>query len=624
MSRPPGLFLQYFGPPQARSHGQVLALGQKPLALLLYLDLSPDGRRSRSHLRGLLWPDIPEARARHSLNEAASRLRKALGAGCLGADGDALVLSREGCDSDVRQFTDDPAAGVALAQADFLEGFALPDAPQFEEWAEAQRARYRGQLVAAILKNGEQRLAQGQYLTAADLAETALSRSPYNETAIGLAMRASALGGDASGALARCARFTDRLVRDLGEAPSQELTALAERIRAGLEPGDTEAVHPRVPALVGRESLHTAIFTLLAAPERGPRLLIITGDSGSGRSRLLSECLERLRLGVGTAYTARLLPGDGEAPLAALRFLLRNGLLDAPGAMAIDPAALELLRRFVHAVPAVIEAETGSIGAALEELLTAVADEGPVVLALDNADLADRSTLQVLSAALLRAEAIPLSLILTTEGRNALIPSELQRLQAEIGRGLSGLVVELPPLTAGELATLVDQLATWCAWDQDRERLTRRMMLETGGNAFLAVTLLTALQSAAALREEALQWPPAGGTTESPLPISLPGLIRRVINARVSALEPETRRVLQCAAVGSLRIRVPVVAALGGFPEADVLHQLAELERLGFVVFLEGDYRFAAPLLAEMVRTEWLLPGERHALRQKYDQLSPL
>src|SRR5437762_13699863 len=66
---------------------------RKHLALLVYLALSPDTTRARSHLVGLLWTESPEDKARRSLNEAVRRLRNALGEGRLLSLGEGLQLS---------------------------------------------------------------------------------------------------------------------------------------------------------------------------------------------------------------------------------------------------------------------------------------------------------------------------------------------------------------------------------------------------------------------------------------------------------------------------------------------------------------------------------------------------
>src|ERR1051325_6123986 len=73
MSDLPLLELQCFGVPSARLSGSPAPpelLRRKHLALLVYLALSPQHRRTRAHLVGVLWPETGEAQARHSLNEA--------------------------------------------------------------------------------------------------------------------------------------------------------------------------------------------------------------------------------------------------------------------------------------------------------------------------------------------------------------------------------------------------------------------------------------------------------------------------------------------------------------------------------------------------------------------------
>ena len=59
----PLLELRCLGPPSVRVDGREPppdVLWRKHLALLVYLALSPDRTRSRSHLMGLLWAERPE------------------------------------------------------------------------------------------------------------------------------------------------------------------------------------------------------------------------------------------------------------------------------------------------------------------------------------------------------------------------------------------------------------------------------------------------------------------------------------------------------------------------------------------------------------------------------------
>jgi len=114
---------------------------RKHLALLMYLALSPDTTRARSHLIGLLWAESTEDKARRSLNEAVRRLRAALGDARLITRGEALQLNGQALEVDVQEFGslcgDGQLRALELLRGDFLEGFHVDEAPAFDSWMEA-------------------------------------------------------------------------------------------------------------------------------------------------------------------------------------------------------------------------------------------------------------------------------------------------------------------------------------------------------------------------------------------------------------------------------------------------------------------------------------------------------
>src|SRR6476661_4210414 len=101
---------------------------RKHLALLIYLARSPRGR-TREHLVALLWPDKPEAAARHSLNEAIRVLRRYLGDNSVDTTGGQVRLTAGSLRLDVDQLeelarTGEWANAARLVAGEFLEGFA--------------------------------------------------------------------------------------------------------------------------------------------------------------------------------------------------------------------------------------------------------------------------------------------------------------------------------------------------------------------------------------------------------------------------------------------------------------------------------------------------------------------
>jgi DNA-binding SARP family transcriptional activator len=107
----------------------------------------------------LLWPEAPEARARHRLNVAVHELRRLLGEAILRSDGDRLTLDVGQLSIDVIDFENALQAGNVARAAEvytgpFLDGFSLPAAVDFEHWMESERdalaQRFRDALGAFV------------------------------------------------------------------------------------------------------------------------------------------------------------------------------------------------------------------------------------------------------------------------------------------------------------------------------------------------------------------------------------------------------------------------------------------------------------------------------------------
>jgi DNA-binding SARP family transcriptional activator len=632
-AEPPALNLELvcFGPPRARVGGRSPPelLWRKHLGFLVYLALSPGRTRTRQHLLGVLWPEKEEDQARHSLNEAVRRLRGCLGADRIVSQGDSLTLSDSGLVVDALSFDvaagTEPLRALALLTGDFLEGFDAGTAPPFDEWAEAMRERYRAAAGDLLVRAGAQSLLDSRPAEAAALARRALTLQPYLEPAASLLVRACALGGDAAGALAAYHEFRERQEAELGERPSRELDALADRLRRERWRESSRARASAAPVLVARNSERLAFGVTDQALHSGPRTLVITGNPGTGRTRLLGECLDRLALAGAAVAVARPLETDHDAPWSTLRALMRAGLCRAPGIVAADPEALALLAALVpeleQRVTPRAPRDLAQVGAALASLLRAAAEEGPVGLGVDDAELADGASVGALHAAVGALGAAPVMLVVTTVPGADVARPELLALRGATGRGLPGLTVRLDPFTPDELLALVRALAPWCREEQEIVRLARRIGFETGGNALLAVTLLGALQKHGTLRGDLLGWPAPHTTLDSPLPISVPELARLAIIGRVTALEAEASRVLAIASTLGLALDLDLIVALGHSSRPQIEALLPAMERASLIVFDGERYAFATPLVAQVVRGECLTPGQRRAMRRRAVEL---
>src|SRR5687767_14421420 len=124
----------------------------QPRRLALLVFLCTEGRGSlirRDVLLGVFWPDQPQEKARHALSQAIHFLKRSLGADLIVGQGtDELGLSPTRLSCDAWEFVEAIDAGdfdraLQLYQGDFLPGFFVDSAADFEQWMELQRAGLR-------------------------------------------------------------------------------------------------------------------------------------------------------------------------------------------------------------------------------------------------------------------------------------------------------------------------------------------------------------------------------------------------------------------------------------------------------------------------------------------------
>ena len=618
-----------FGPPTVRVSGKAApaeVLWRKNHALLVYLALSPGRKRTREHLIGQLWPERDQKHARRSFNEAIRLLRSSLGGDRILSDGPAVLLSERDLRVDAlaceRAALEDPEEALSLISGEFLEAFQIDDAPPFEDWLMLQRSHFREKAVDLLLEIGDAAVERSDFPTAQNAARRALDIEQFTERGVRLMMMSAALSGDTARALSAFSQFQNQISDELHEKPSRELEDLYERVRRGRWRRVFRGAAESEPPLVGRVEVHRTAFSQCRyGLGQGPRVLAITGGEGFGKTRLLAECIDRLALEGAVTAVARPLESDHDARFSTLRLLLRRDLASAPGVLGTSSEALAVLAavepEFGKTASAVSVQGTAQVASSLAACITAIAEEQPVALAIDDAQFADGPTLETIRAALEQVSGASVVVVLTAGVDTDDTPRELLALRAEIGRGLRGAAVELSPLESQDIASLVAALATWCPDAQQQARLARRLHFETSGNPMLTVTLLRALQEASELRKDLVVWPVPRATMSTPLPIAVPDIVRSAVAMRVSVLDPETARILKAASVFGQQVDPDLVAKALRLSGTEVDRALGDLERARFLMHDGTRFVFAAPLVSHVIAEFCLTKGERNNLQTR-------
>ncbi len=388
------LQIRLLGAPQILLDGAPLSglTSAKAQGLLFYLAVT--GRmHTRSASAALLWGDFPQASARGNLRKALQHLRRHLGA-FLAIDRDTVALAPDADvwvdvtefeaalqEREVAEAWEPVRRALDLYRGDFLDGFYVRRAPDFEDWWLSERARLREMMLEALHALAVHQADRKDLEGAVALAHRLLELEPWREEVHRRLMTWLALDGQRGAALAQYEVCRQVLADELGVEPAEETTALYERIRDGdvrppavsmprpvdVEPQrpaflDRDAVGPVQPKehFVARQSQLSRLAEFLEAALAGRgQVAFVSGEAGWGKTRLLDEFSRRAQeahsdlivaSGVCTTFT-----GAGD-PYLPFREILRTLCADVDQGWAAGAITREHALRLWWFLPRVVEA----------------------------------------------------------------------------------------------------------------------------------------------------------------------------------------------------------------------------------------------------------------------------
>jgi serine/threonine protein kinase/tetratricopeptide (TPR) repeat protein len=354
----------------------------------------------------------------------------------------------------------------------------------------------------------------------------------------------------------------DRLCVDLLKIEPEERIGAAEVLtRLEVEPSRREVVSTR-PMFVGRTRELEALGLALADSRTGPTVLAIKGESGVGKSALVADFLAHhappgtIAL-TGRCYEREWVPYKAldEAIDALARHLV--GRSDAAGLLPARFSSLvrafPVLGQLVSAAneaPRAVDAQhlRAEVSSALRALLSRIAEERPLVLAIDDLQWADADSLALLSE-VLRGAGAPRMLLIST-----IRPSAKLELPFPGARE-----IDLRPLAENEALELAELLSQESALDRDA---ITAIVREGAGHPLFIDELVRQRRST---RE--------GG---SAVPLDSARL-DDALWARVQELAAPSRELLEVIAISGIPIQQEIAARTLSFDASQLVGSLAEL-----------------------------------------------
>ncbi|TJZ46284.1 hypothetical protein FCH28_26870 [Streptomyces piniterrae] len=359
------------------------------------------------------------------------------------------------------------------------------------------------------------------------------------------------------------------------------------------------------PVFVGRAAELAALGDALARTVASgePQALLIGGEAGVGKTRLIEEFTESARSQGALVALGGCIEIGSEglpfAPFSAILHTLHVHLRDELAA-AVAGQEGELARILPELGETAGETHDEEIGRArlfelTARLLERLAAHRTLVIVIEDLHWADRSTRELLAYLLRALHAAGVLLVATYRSDDIHRRHPLRPFLAEIDRMRTVRRVELARFNRSEVRSQIAGING----SEPEEDTVDRVFKRSEGNAFFVEELARSL---------------ADGCLHG-----LSDPLRDLLLVRVEALPEDAQKVVRIAAEGGSTVEHELLAAVCQMPEDDLIEALRSAVGSNTLVPTQDGtgYRFRHALVREAVVDD-LLPGERTRLNRRY------
>lgn len=589
--------LSFFGGPEVRQvDGTVVPLTPTQEALLALIWGHESAGVTRRHAIGLLWEEDDTARGRHRLSQVLHELRSRIGVRPVEQPSDDVLLPAvEAVRSDMLDFRAALEAG-ALQRAFAIQdrGFAtlLRKIPGegFEDWLQARRTAWRREVRDAAARTWDAHEPRGAWRGAREAAEVLHILDPGNPDTLRKVIEARAMTGGFEAAEAAFAAHAE----DRGgvEHVPPETRSLMDRIRRLA--GDRDLGEPREsrapPPLIGRQKdLETAREALDRVRRGGFEFVLLQGDSGVGKTRLLDEIRKEAHIKGFRCLVARAVELEYRIPLNPLVDALSHPEVGHHLRELEEPWRAVIAQLLPHLPPGMERSEVPPIAEAslarrlydaFWMLLSKIAEDEPTLLFIDDLQWADATTIAVLQFVQRRWTGGALGVICTMRPDLAADREGTEKYLTGAD-GLDVTRIEVGDLSPADASALVRTLS-----DDALDRATTERLCALGGrNPFYLIELT----------RDHLE----GHFSLPELPsdaVIIPISIRQLLDPRLEALSAGAAQALGILAVWGRWTGLEDLAAVADRSVEEMVPRVEELERCRLVVIDRDRVRVAHEL----------------------------
>lgn len=449
----------------------------------------------------------------------------------------------------------DPALRAGLFER-ALEVWTGPPFQDFADtdWARPEITRLQELRRTAVEEHARSVLALGNPEAVVTRLSRYVADNPGREAAVAVLATAQYRAGRQSEALATLRAAREFLAGELGVDPGPQLRDLERDI---LTHSPTIAPDPGTPLVPGPQPAPAGTATarpdelaaLLAeagcAADSGLRVVWLGGEAGAGKSTLTTHLVTDLTGRGWTAAWGRCPEVDGAPPGWPWGEVLR----DLRERFPMDPATAQQLSNLLGENGSGGDASPFWLAQGLPPYLSSVAQQAPLLIALDDVHRADELTLQLLRHVAAGATGSPVLVLATFREESP----ELAAAWAATA-GTPGTRITLGAMTESGVAVVVRDAGLDVPAGADLTRLADR----TGGNPLFVKEFARLIAADGAV----------------PTDLVVPDGVRDVLRRRLALLPAPTVAALRRASVLGRELDLGTLLAVGDVPEEALLDAL--------------------------------------------------
>ena len=344
--------------------------------------------------------------------------------------------------------------------------------------------------------------------------------------------------------------------------------------------------------LVGRDAeFAVAVGALRDLGEGRARVLVIEGEAGIGKTRLVQGVVDQARAHGMSVFSGEAHPFERTRPFGVVA-----------GALGLSRRSPDPRRAAIGALLAGQDTDGRSRGGIEYQVVEEIVDlvetecvEHPAVLVAEDLHWADSASLLTILSV---ARRLPLSaLLVVVTARTSPQPAEVVRLLDDLAAAGAN-TLRLSPLEPDEVAALADQVL-----GASPGPALGAMLAKAGGNPLWVVAMLRSLADEGMLRR-------SGAVVEATTP-ELPASLSDLVVRRLRHLPTPTLELLQVTAVLGDTVSLRDVAAVARTPPTDVVARLGEAFEAQLLDEADGRVVFRHQLVHDAIYQHIPAPARR-------------